>query len=319
MASVVGQGTTFNLPNYAGELFNISPTETPFLSAIGGLTGGKGVNAKEWEWQTATIRNTAAGDTALEGANAPTANNQTRTSVSNVVEIHHKAIEVSYTKQAATQQLAGVNTDQTNPVTDELAFQTNLELSAIAIDIEKSFLSGTYAKPADNALPRKTRGILSAITTNVNAAADPETPRALSKAIVDETLATMSANGAPLTQDRTVLLMHPATKVKVSNLYGTAPLAAAVQSRTVGGVNITDLVTDFGTFGIMTDRWFPLGQIGIIDLSVCQPVFLRIPGKGFLFVEPLAKVGSSDKYQIYGECGLEYGPEVYHGLIKDLS
>ena len=37
MAAVAGQGTTFNLPNYHGELFTVTPTETPFLSAIGGL------------------------------------------------------------------------------------------------------------------------------------------------------------------------------------------------------------------------------------------------------------------------------------------
>ena len=38
--NVTGTGTTWNLPNYAGELFSASPTKTPFLSAIGGLTGG---------------------------------------------------------------------------------------------------------------------------------------------------------------------------------------------------------------------------------------------------------------------------------------
>jgi hypothetical protein len=33
-------GTTFNLPNFVGELFELTPADTPFLSAIGGLTGG---------------------------------------------------------------------------------------------------------------------------------------------------------------------------------------------------------------------------------------------------------------------------------------
>ena len=40
MPNVSGTGTTWNLPNYAGELFTASPTKTPFLSAIGGLSGG---------------------------------------------------------------------------------------------------------------------------------------------------------------------------------------------------------------------------------------------------------------------------------------
>ena len=38
MAQVSGIGTTWNLPNYAGELFTADPTQTPFLSMIGGLT-----------------------------------------------------------------------------------------------------------------------------------------------------------------------------------------------------------------------------------------------------------------------------------------
>ena len=41
MPQVTGIGTTWNLPNYAGELFTADPTQTPFLSMIGGLTGGR--------------------------------------------------------------------------------------------------------------------------------------------------------------------------------------------------------------------------------------------------------------------------------------
>lgn len=41
MAQVTGIGTTWNLPNYAGELFTADPTQTPLLSMIGGLTGGR--------------------------------------------------------------------------------------------------------------------------------------------------------------------------------------------------------------------------------------------------------------------------------------
>ena len=45
----------------------------------------------------------------------------------------------------------------------------------------------------------------------------------------------------------------------------------------------------------------------------------RDPGKGFLFQEPLAKVGSADRTQIYGEIGLEYGSEAAHGKITRLA
>src|SRR5690348_5351591 len=98
MAGVSGQGTTYNLPNYHGELFSISPTETPFLSAIGGLNGAKAWSATEFEWQTVDRRASSANNVALEGATAPAGSERARSNVTNVTEIHHSAVEVSYTK-----------------------------------------------------------------------------------------------------------------------------------------------------------------------------------------------------------------------------
>jgi hypothetical protein len=58
-------------------------------------------------------------------------------------------------------------------VADELALQTTAELESMAVDIEKSFLSGVYQKPANNSTARQTRGVLTAITTNVRPTAAP--------------------------------------------------------------------------------------------------------------------------------------------------
>ncbi|MFD6421040.1 DUF5309 family protein [Streptomyces sp. NPDC060198] len=318
MGAVSGQGTTFNLPNYHGQLYTVTPTETPFLSAIGGLSGGKRTKSVEFEWQTVDRRTSTAGNAVVEGANAPTAVARSRSNVSNVVEIHHSAIEVSYTRQAATGMYSGINIGaDDNPVNDELTMQITTELESMAVDVEMSFLTGTYAKPANNATARKTRGLLTAITTNVNA--NGGTGRAISKAIVDAQLSSMFGNGAKLPQDSTVFMVGPAQKVALSNLYGTGSLNQPTMTRNIGGVAVDTLVTDFGTFGVMLDRWMPTGQIAVVDLSVCAPVWLEIPGKGLLFAEQLAKTGAKESWQLYGEVGLEYGPETYHGLIKDLT
>lgn len=317
MASVSGQGTTYNLPNYTGELFRVSPTDTPFLSMIGGLGGYLISTSTEFEWETADIRTTSAGNAQVEGADAPTANSQSRANVSNVTEIHQSQVNVSYSKQAARGLKSGTNNDLANPVQSELGYQIDQELLAIAVDVEKSFISGVYAKPANNATARKTRGILSAISTNVSA--NGGTPRALTKAIVDAHLSNMFTNGSPLRQDSTVFMVGAGQKVTLSNLYATATLNAPTQSRNVGGFALDTIITDFGTFGVTLNRWMPAGQIAVVDVSVCRPVFLEVPGKGTLFIEELAKTGASEKYQIYGEVGLKYGPEVYHGLIKDLT
>ena len=168
-ASVSGQGTTFNLPNYHGELIQLTPQETPFLSAIGGLFGYESANSPQFEWQTTDLRDASDTRQRLEGADAPTAENRIRVNLENVVEIHQEKIEVSYTKEASTGVYAGINAhgglNTANPVTSELAFQTDAALKAKKLDIEKAFVQGTYAKPADNTAPRKTRGIMEATST----------------------------------------------------------------------------------------------------------------------------------------------------------
>jgi len=318
MGAVSGQGTTYNLPNYHGLLYSVTPTETPFLASIGGLSGGKRTKSVEFEWQTVDRRTSTANNSVVEGAAAPTGVARSRSNVSNVVEIHQSAVEVSYTRQAATGMYSGINIGMDdNPVDDELTAQITAELESMAVDVEMSFLTGTYQKPANNSTARKTRGLLTAITTNVNA--NGGTGRALSKAIVDATLSTMYGNGAKLPQDSTVIMTGPGQKVNLTNLYTTATLNQPTMTRNIGGVAVDTLVTDFGTFGVMLNRWMPTGQVAIVDLSVCAPVWLEIPGKGLLFAEPLAKSGASEKWQLYGEVGLEYGPETYHGLIKDLT
>ena len=319
MATVSGLGTTFSLPNYHGELFAIAPSDTPLLSIIGGgLGAGKRSNSVEFEWQTEGLEATSANNSKVEGATAPTASGVSRSNVSNVVEIHQEKVEVSYTKLAATGLFNGINADQgSNPVQDELSHQIMLKLKKIAVDVEKSFLLGTYSKPSNTSAARTTQGIIGAVTTNVFG--NGGTPRAVTKSIVDVALGTMYNNGAPLNQDTTMFMVNPAQKIQLSNLYAALPLNQPTFTRNIGGVAIDTLVTDFGQFGVVKNRWIPPGKILIVDVDVLSPVFLDVPGKGSFFAEPLAKTGSSQPYQIYGEVGLEYGPELFHGVISDLN
>jgi hypothetical protein len=115
-----------------------------------------------------------------------------------------------------------------------------------------------------------------------------------------------------------VFFTNGSTKVKLSTEYSNN-LGLADRSRTIGGVNVETLVTDFGTFGIVLDRYMPVDVLGLFDMSVVEPCFLPIPGKGHFFTEPLAKTGAFDRVQLYGEIGLNYGPEQYHGQITSIT
>ncbi|HEY9367561.1 SU10 major capsid protein [Streptomyces sp.] len=172
MAGITGMGTTFNLPNYVGELLSLTPEDTPFLSAIGGLTGGGSTTAVEFEWSTYDLRDPSQSRVRVEGATAPTAEERARGNVRNVAQIHQEKVSVSYTKQAAVGQIATPQSAPyngvpgTNAVGNELSWQTVQALKSVALDVNFCFINGKFANPTTNATPRQTRGILQAITTN---------------------------------------------------------------------------------------------------------------------------------------------------------
>lgn len=167
MAGITGLGTTYNLPNFTGPLFQLTPSDTPLLSALGGLTSGRQSTATRFEWQTFDLR-TAGQNVALEGAAAPTAQARVRATANNVCQIHQEAVNVSYTALATPGQLSGLATaGQSNPVNNELAFQLEQTIKQVARDVNFSFINGTYQLPGDNSTARKTRGLNAAITSNV--------------------------------------------------------------------------------------------------------------------------------------------------------
>jgi len=322
MAGIAGTVTTFNAPNYVGELFNVSPTDTPFLSAIGGLTGGESVNSVIFTWETTDLRTADNTRQRLEGANAPAAEGRTRAPAYQVLEVHQEAVAISYTKLAASGQYAGTgapaatNTsslDEVNRI-NELDFQVNAHLKQIARDLEKQFLVGTFAHPVDNTAPRKTRGLLSAITTNVNAL----TATTLTAKLINDMAQTIYDNGGLMEGETRTLIVPSVQKRNLTTLFVTNK-GFAEPTRNVGGVDLQQIYTDFGSFNVMVDRYMPADTIAFVSLEECSPVFLNIPGKGFLFVEPLAKTGSAENYQIYGEIGLKYGNELKHGKITGLN
>ena len=398
MAGVSGIGTTFNLPNYHGELFSVTPSDTPLLSAIGGLTGGEQTDSTAFESQ-ADDQRAPAQPGVLEGANAPTAQERARSNVSNVVQIHHEKVEVSYTRQAAMGQyatpgsapyrsLAGAGAD---PVVNEMDYQITKALQTIALDVNFSFINGLVNVPTTNAAARKTKGLIQACTSNATnkgtaltgASASTDTitvTHALSNG--DKVVFTDVGASTAVVPGRVYYVVEKSTTVsfKVAETsggtavtIGTATVSLNVPSGTatdmtviedfiqvvydnggltsglgtllvgstqkraltaayagaygkvfsvignVGGVNVTQLETDFGMLNVMLDRHVPKDAIIVCSLDQLAPVFLNVPGKGVFFEEPLAKTGSTDAVQIYGEIGLKFGNEKAHGVLRGLK
>jgi hypothetical protein len=192
MAGVTALGITYNLPNYTGILYQLTPADTPFFSAIGGLTGGGQSTDTEFEWQTFDLR-AASQPAVLEGADAPTEQERVRAQVKNVTQIHQETVGISYTKQAAIGRKSGLNNEAVNPVRSELDWQVEQMLKQMARDIEYSFINGTYQLPSDNTTARKTRGLLAAIATNVTDAQPAATQSGAATATTD--LITLASHG----------------------------------------------------------------------------------------------------------------------------
>ena len=77
MALVNAAITTFNVENFGGPLYNITPEDTPLLAAIGGMFGGDLVNGTVFGWQEHDLR-AAAQTSALEGADSPAPTGRSR-------------------------------------------------------------------------------------------------------------------------------------------------------------------------------------------------------------------------------------------------
>jgi len=317
--AVQGPGTTWNLPNYAGELFTASPKETPLLSMIGGLTGGAFTTNPEFP--TAQLYEYPDAEqpeiSEAESATAPNAQHIDRNQEKNVVQIHQKTIDITYHKQASSGMMQGINTAGQEPDPEnEKAWQTqHAMLIPTARDVEFSFIMGTYQRATSVNVPNKTRGMIE-LCRNFGTHIDGNGER-LTYAMLQSLYKEMADNGAHF--NNMVMLLPSGLKQEVSDIYGGRPGANLPATRTQGGIDIQTIVTDFTNINIAWNRFMPVGSLLLCDIRYMQPVFLEVPEKGVLFVEPLGKQGASDREQLYGEVGLDHGPGFLHGAITGLA
>lgn len=319
MAQVQGLGTVWNLPNYAGELFTADPTQTPLLSMIGGLTGGK--QTDNFEFPTAVLFDypAAAQPEISESASAtaPAASHIARQQETNVVQIHQEVIDLTYAKMSNSGRMSGLNTagQQANP-NDEKAFQIQHKLIKIARDVEYSFINGTYSKATAADVANKTRGMLELCTSETSTSI-AAAGAALTKELLDQLYLSMADKGAYF--NNMVMFVGAKQKQALSAIYASQFGANLPATRNVGGVNITEIETDFFKCGVVWNRFVPADAILLVDVAHLAPVFQAVPGKGVLFEEELAKTGASDKIQIYGQIGLAHGAAFLHGAITGLK
>lgn len=295
-------------------LFNKGNTRTPFLSMIGGKTKYTGsvefVLGQEYTSAEGEIPEISETGSLV----APNASYVTRAQKTNVTQIFMDAVAISYAKQSNMKTLAGANlADQEPNPLNELDFQVANKMKTLARSIEKTFMLGKYNKAtADNEV-NKTRGIDEAIVSNVVLAnGKPIDIWMINDLVQKIDEANGDISNLTLWVDNTTLNQINGNAIEMGVEVG------AFRSNEYG-IQIRDLYLPTATVHIAQGQFIPKGTAYLLNFDVIAPVEQPVPGKGNFFLEQLAKTGAGEKYQLFGQIGLDYGNEAFHGKITGLS
>ncbi len=300
-------------------IYNISPTDTPFLNGVGKGTASNTL----FEWQTDDL-DAAAANRRAEGDDPTSIAVSEPTRLSNYTQISSKTVQSSGTAEAV--DFAGRKSTQ--------AYQLAKRAKEIKRDMETMLLDTTVKAAGSSGSARATGayqswvGTGSAATSNVldgdgtgltNAAdgssvATTVTAGAISLTLINSVIKRIwDLGGSPDT------IMTSGTKKQAISALGSS-VVADLQTNTSGAVpataiNAVDvLVTDFGTFKLVPNRFCTESCAYIVDFDMWSVDYLR-PFK----TETLAKTGDSIKQMMIAEYGLRAKNGNGSGLIMNLS
>ena len=276
-------------------IYDISPTDTPFMSSI----AGKGsVSNTLFEWQTDALAAAVINNYHVEGAAAGTAATTATTRVTNQTQISKKVVEVTGTHETVNN--AGKKS--------EMAHQLAKASKELKRDMEGSLLADNAAAAGDATTARETRGAANWITSNVTDAGTSGSHAAVVEAdIIAVAEATWNAGGEPST-----MLLGATNKKLVTAMSGRADAVRSVSDENMSIYNAVDVyVSDFGTFNITLDRYCDQDVIYFLDHDMWSVDYLR----DFQTVD-IAKEGDSDKKMLLVEYGLRCGNEAANGKIR---
>ncbi len=303
-----------NTPNFSGMLFNKGNTKTPFSTMI----GAKRKYSGSTEFVTGQEYETATGSqpkiSEAQSLTAPNASIITREQKTNVTQIFQESVGTSYGKMSNMGTLSGINIagQQANPISEE-DFQIAAKMAKIGQDIEYTFLNGKFHKSTNDNDANQSRGLLEAITTN---ALDADGKK-LSFMLVCEALKCIKDANGDITN--IVLGLDSTSRMQLNADAVANGLTIVESGRDVNGIAVDKVLTPLGTVYLRDLFYLPAGTVALFDPFIMAPVEQLVPGKGNFFLEELAKTGAGTKKQIFGQIGLDHGPEWYSAKIENLS
>ena len=295
-------------------IYNISPTDTPFMSGIGKT---KATQTK-YQWQTDTL-SAAAANAAIEGASISYGSLSSTTLAFDYTQISTKAVQVTGTDDAVL--AAGRNS--------EVAYQVAKAAKELKRDMENALLINTAKAVGSNTAARTLGGLPTWISSNVSAgsggsgagsgaARTDGTQRAFTETLLRAALkTTWVAGGNP-----NVIMLNGFNKQKLSFFTGGATrFDKAEDRRLMTSIDVYE--SDFGTMQVTPNRWIrktdstanKRGQdVYLLEMDFWAVAFLR----DFKLQHP-AQTADADQRFLVVEYTLEAKNEASSGMVTDVT
>ena len=295
----------------ADVIYNISPTETPFMS---NASKGQAANTLH-EWQTDSLAAVAV-NAQVEGDDYDGDSRSATTRLTNYTQISAKAVTISGTDDAVTN--AGMGT--------QMAYQLAKMGKEIKRDMENAMIGVEQAKVAGNSsTARKSASVgtwygtsgASNLSTNGSPSATPAgtgataiaggTNRTYTEALLKAgLLKAFELGGEPDT-----VLMTASHKQLASAFSGVATKYKDASDKV--SIGTTDIyVSDFGEVSFVPDRFQNANRVDILQMDMWSVDFLR-PFQ----TTDLAKTGDSDKKLLLAEWTLvAKAPTANYGIFN---
>jgi len=293
-------------------IYNISPMDTPFLSAIG---RGKAENTFV-EWQIDSLAAASGTNKTVQGDDLSNDSRAATTRVGTYTQIMKKVIGTSTTARAV--KTAGRR--------DEHAYQLAKAGKELKRDMETRFC-GNFASVAPTAsVAGETAGALAWLTTNTSrgstganggysagivAAATNGTQRTFTETLLKgQIAAAWNAGGEP-----SMAIMSLTQKQVAAAFTGLAQARRETGNKKLEIIAGADVyVSDVGEVRFVPDRFCSTRDALIVDPSLWEIAVLD-PMQD----KPLATTGLADRTALYTEVALKCHQEAGNAVVADLS
>lgn len=308
-----------NREDLTNVIYNISPTDTPFMSAI----GKSKAKATKHEWQTDSLASASTTNAQIEGDVVVGTASVATTRLSNICQISSKDVVVTGTQEVVDK--AGRNS--------ELAYQMAKRAKELKRDMESIITSNQAGVVGATGTARKLRGLEAWLRTNTNrettatsggtkgksstsvngttnAATDATHLRALTEALLKKVLAQVYASGG----DPSLIMVGPHNKQTISTFTGRSNARTIINQKNAIQGAADMYASDYGDLKVIPNRFSRERSAIIFDPEFASIAYLRP-----VFTYDLARTGDSQRKDMRVEYTLEMRNEGAFGVIADLN